>query len=234
MAYHGRMLARLEELLSPLGLFVRGGFRPGDADDVPPLADGRRTRTVVLVGNAGAAMWRAFLAGAERRARSPLDSWLRPRIGDAAAAVGAQPLFPNDGPPFVAIQDWAMRAEPVHRSPVGIMIHPDYGLWHVYRAALLFAEAVELPPADDRPSPCDSCAKKPCLTVCPADAFRPDRFDAAACVAHVESAAGGNCRERGCLARRACPVGRDYVYPPDQQAFHTAAMLRAVRRGYGA
>lgn len=227
------MLARLEELLAPVGLFVRGGFRPGPADGVPPLADGRPARTVVLVGNAGAVMWRVFAAEADRNVRSPLDSWLRPRIEAVAEAAGAQPVFPNDGPPFVPVQDWAMRAEPVYRSPIGIMIHPDYGLWHVYRAALLFSQPVELPPPDDRPSPCDSCAKKPCLAVCPADAFRPDRFEAAACVTHVESPEGGNCRERGCLARRACPVGRDYIYPPEQQAFHTAAMLRAVRRGYG-
>ena len=113
------------------------------------------------------------------------------------------------------------------------MLHPEFGLWHVYRAALLFRDRIELPPRIEAPSPCDTCGKKPCLAVCPADAFRPDRFDARACSSHVESAAGTNCRDRGCLARRACPVGRDYLYGNDQQAFHTAAMLAAVKLGYG-
>ncbi|MEK9646664.1 MAG: hypothetical protein VW547_14090, partial [Alphaproteobacteria bacterium] len=113
------------------------------------------------------------------------------------------------------------------------LIHPEYGLWHVYRAAFLFAADVALPPRAETPSPCDGCVRKPCLTACPADAFRPDRFDAPACAGHVESADGAACRDRGCLARRACPVGRDYLYPPEQQAFHTAAMVRAVRGGFG-
>lgn len=224
---------RLNDLLKQSGMFVRGGFQPNPADGVPPLADGAPAATVVLIGNAGGDLWQAFAPQADRTLRHPLDSWLRPEIERVASEVGATPVFTNDGPPFVPLQDWAARAEPVHRSPIGIMIHPEYGLWHVYRAALLFRDAVHLPPRVDAPSPCDSCAKKPCLSVCPADAFLPDRFDAKACVGHVDSTAGTTCRERGCLARRACPVGRDYLYGQDQQAFHTAALVAAVKRGYG-
>lgn len=227
------IIDRLNDLLKQSGMFVRGCFQPNPADGVPPLADGASAATVVLIGNAGGDLWDAFVPQADRTLRHPLDSWLRPEIERVASEVGATPVFTNDGPPFVPLQDWAARAEPVHRSPIGIMIHPEYGLWHVYRAALLFREAVDLPPRVDTPNPCDSCAKKPCLSVCPADAFLPDRFDAKACVGHVDSAAGTTCRERGCLARRACPVGRDYLYEQDQQAFHTAALVAAVKRGYG-
>jgi hypothetical protein len=227
------MIDRLNTVLGDSGLFVRGGFYPTPDDAVPPLPDGSAAGTVVLVGNAGTAMWAAFAQTGDRSGRHPLDTWLRPRIQAAAASVGAHPVFPNSGPPFVPVQDWAARAEPVYRSPIGIMIHPEFGLWHVYRGAFLFADRIDLPPREDSASPCESCAKKPCLSVCPADAFLPDRFDAPACAAHVESAAGVNCRERGCLARRACPVGRDFLYERDQQAFHTAAMLGAVKRGYG-
>ena len=224
------MLDRLNTLLEPSGLFVRGGFHPGAADGVPPLSGGQAARTALLVGNAGAAMWQAFRRDGDPDRAHPLDSWLRPRIEATAETAGAEVLFPNDGPPWLPVQGWAVRAEAVSRSPVGIMIHPEFGLWHVYRAVFLFAERLDLPPRADAPSPCETCAKRPCLSVCPADAFRPDRFDAAACVAHVESDGGGACRNGGCLARRACPVGRGYVYPPDQQAFHTAAMLRAAKR----
>lgn len=228
------MIDRLNALFADAGLFVRAGFHPVPADDVPAMPDGSEAATVVLIGNAGTAMWEIFASERDPAVRHPLDSWLRPRIEGVASAVGAYAVFPNGGPPFIPVQDWAARAEPVYRSPIGIMIHPDYGLWHVYRAALLFADLIDLPPRDDRPSPCDTCIKKPCLSVCPADAFLPDRFDAPACASHVDSADGTNCRERGCLARRACPVGRAYVYGRDQQEFHTAAMLAAVKRGYGA
>ena len=233
------ILASLDRSLAATGLFARGGFHPGPADRVPGLADGRPARTAVLIGNAGGALWRAFAAARAEApgsfdSRHPLDRWMRPRIEAVAAAVGARPVFPNDGPPFVPILDWARRAEPVHRSPIGIMIHPEFGLWHVYRAVLLFAARLDLPAREDRPSPCETCAGRPCLAVCPADAFEPDRFAAARCAGHVESAAGAPCRTRGCLARRACPVAADMRYPRDAQEFHTAAMVRAVRRGYGA
>lgn len=232
--YHAPMIEKLNDLLAPSGMFVRGGFLVEEGEAIPVLPGGRPTATVLLVGNAGTAMWEAFERDGDRTLRHPLDSWLRPRIEDAAAAVDAHPLFPNDGPPFIPVQDWAMRAEPVYRSPLGILIHPDFGLWHVYRAVLLLAEVVDLPARREAPSPCESCEKKPCLTVCPADAFLPDSFDAPACAAHVESDAGTACRDRGCLARRACPVGRDRLYGPAQQAFHTAAMLAAVKSGFGA
>ena len=224
----------IADAIAPAGLFVRGGFHVDRDDAVPSLPDGRAAATVVLIGNAGAAMWDALQASnPDPKQRNPLDTWLKPHIESVAAAVGAHPVFPNEGPPFVAIQDWARRAEPVHRSPIGLMIHPRFGLWHVYRAALCFAEHVDLPPRDDIASPCETCAAKPCLKVCPADAFGPTSFDVEACLSHVDGAGGGACRDGGCMARRACPVGRDYLYPRPAQAFHTAAFMRAARRHIG-
>ncbi len=223
------LLEKLSAALAPWGLFVRGGFQARVDDNVPPLPDGRAAATVVLAGNAGDAMWRIF-AARERPGRNPLDDWLRPGILAAADTVGAHAILPNEGPYFPPIQDWAARAEPVYRSPTGIMIHPEFGLWHVYRAAFVFAESTEPPPRDDAPSPCEACAGKPCLKVCPADAFKPDRFDVAACVGHVDGPLGAPCRERGCMARRACPVGREHTYPRAAQDFHTSAFLRAARR----
>ena len=220
--------------LDDTGLFYRGGFHPKPEDAVPQLLDGSEAGTVVLICNAGGAMWRAFgLADPDRTPPSPLDSWLDPILARLARQVGAALILPNRGPEFPPVQDWAARAEPVFRSPIGIMIHPDFGLWHVYRAALLFAERLALPPRADGASPCESCVGRPCLNVCPANAFEPDRFNAQACVGHVTSDAGDNCRDRGCLARRACPVGRDFAYPKDAGAFHMAAVVRAVHAGYG-
>ena len=236
------------EALVSAGLFVRGGFHPGPDDSVPPLPDGRAAQTVLLIGNAGPAMWQALRAAVpDITGRQPLDRWLKPQIAAAAHAAGAHALFPNDGPPFIPIQRWALRADSVHASPIRLLIHPEFGLWHVYRAALLFAERIEVPPRADSASPCDTCAKKPCLRACPVDAFAdlPARsrsgfasaeaggFDVAGCVAHVESEAGGNCKQRGCMARRACPVGRANAYPVDAQAFHTAAFLRSAKRMLG-
>ncbi|MEC8289038.1 MAG: hypothetical protein VX007_05410 [Pseudomonadota bacterium] len=227
------MLDRLNDILGGTGLFTRGGFHCEVGDNVPILPDGRIARTLLLVGNAGPEMWRQFEKERNLDVKDPLDSWLLQKLEKASRATGAHLLLPNSGPPFIPLQDWAMRAEPVFRSPIGIMIHPEFGLWHVYRAVLLFAEHIDLPAWSAVENPCDACEAKPCRKVCPADAFTPSRFDAFSCVLHVESAAGRNCRELGCLARRACPVGRRYLYDSDQQKFHTEAMVRAVRLGCG-
>jgi len=150
-----------------------------------------------------------------------------------ADAFDAALVRPQDGPPFAPFQRWAQRAEAVHPSPLGIAIHPDHGLWHAYRGALLLAPRLALPPRDARPAPCASCDTRSCLSACPVAAFAEPpaaggaRYDAARCAAHVAAPAGAACREQGCLARRACPVGRPY--PAAQQRFHMEAFL-AVRR----
>jgi hypothetical protein len=64
-------------------------------------------------------------------------------------------VFPFERP-YLPFQRRAMRAEACYPSPLGLLIHPDYGLWHGYRGALLFAAAIELPPSGRRASPCAS------------------------------------------------------------------------------
>jgi hypothetical protein len=214
------------ELIAPHGLILRGGFYPVAEDGVPG-----GPATLIMVGNAGPEMWRAFAAaraaGHYADSANPLDAWVREILSAAAADMGATPLFPFGGPPHLPFQRWAQRAEPVHASPLGVLIHPDYGLWHAYRGALAFAERLDLPPRDDRPRPCDSCADTPCLSACPVEAFGPDGYDVPACMDHIATPEGADCMDLGCRARRACPVGRDFIYEPANAVFHMAAFRRA-------
>ena len=222
----------IEAAIAPTGLIVRGGLHPRPADQVPPLPGGGATATLVVVGNAGPAMWRQLAAqGIDPDHPHALDSWSRRVISGVAEALGAHPLFPFGGPPWHPFQRWAQRAELVWPSPIGPLIHPDYGLWHAYRGALAFAATLELPPRAERPNPCESCAERPCLQTCPVDALKPGAYDVPACVEHISAAAGRDCAELGCRARRACPEGRAYIYQPEQAAFHMRAFIRANRAG---
>lgn len=142
-----------------------------------------------------------------------------------AQDFGAVPLYPFGGPPFLPFLSWAPRAEPVTSSALGILIHPEYGPWHAYRAALAFPARLDVPTFENVPSPCDSCEDKPCLTTCPVGAFSVEGFEATSCTGHISAAAGADCLRRGCQARRACPIGHDFVYPPSQANFHMAAFL---------
>ena len=210
--------ADLTRELSPLGLIPRGGFRVMPEDGLAGTA------TVVMVGNAGSALWPAFAAG-RRGEADPLDAWVRRSLAPVAERWGATVAMPNDGPPYRPFQRWAMRAESVHPTPLGLLIHPVHGLWHAYRAALLFTKEIDLPDRIDAASPCENCAARPCLSACPVGAFDGHCYDVAACRAHAGGAHGSACRDGGCLARHACPVGRNHAYGSAQQAFHMAAFL---------
>ena len=229
------MLQRIAEALAPLGLILRGGFHPRPEDAVPSLRDGGAAGTLLLVGNAGPAMWQAFRAAPEAAdgAADPLDRWVLRCLGGLAGRLGAEAAFPFEGPPYLPFQRWAARAEGLKASPLGILIHPRYGLWHAYRGALAFAEALPLPPPPESPHPCDACAGKPCLQGCPVEAFAAGRYAVAACRNHLGRPEGQDCKDGGCLARRACPVGSAYLYDPGQAAFHMAAFVGAERGGSG-
>ncbi len=206
------------------GFVPLGWFAPKTQDGVPALADGTSARFVILIGNAGPAMFRRFAR--ERKAGAdPLERWCAQAVGRLAEDLGAMPVFPSDVPalPFLT---WARRTGASHSSPLGLNIHADYGLWHAYRAALLFPVAFDLPPSSSK-HPCEACADKPCLTACPVHAFQGRGYDVEACVDHIASPAGAPCMSGGCLARRACPVGQHYAYAPEQMQFHMQAFRKS-------
>jgi len=224
---HAASLEQAAAAAAAAGIALRGAFHPEAGDGVPLLPGGTPTGTLVLAGTVGRAHWPAFAASPEAsdgRAH-PLDRWSRRIIGELAAVLGAHALYPFEGPPWLPFQRWAMKAEPVHRSALGMLIHPDWGLWHSYRGALAFAERLARPERIEQPSPCDSCAAKPCLSACPVGAFTLERYNVDACAGHLRSAAGTDCMELGCRAREACPVGADHRFGRDQAGFHMRAFL---------
>jgi len=217
-------LAEIEGLLRAAGLTPRGAFHPAVGDGVPPLAADVPARTLVLAGNAGPQMWQAFDAARSAGAMT-LDAWSARILGELAARLDARAVFPFQRP-YLPFQRWALRAEACYPSPLGLLIHPDYGLWHGYRGALLFTAAIKLPPPDRRASPCARCADRPCLSACPVGAFDGEAYDVPACAHHLALVPEPACIDVGCVARHACPVGRDYRYAPTQARFHMQAFLR--------
>lgn len=216
--------------LRPHGLFLRGTVNFAGGETAPLLADGRRAASVALIGNIGSSIWPHFRAwqgqAPERGGRDPLDAWSKAVIGPVANALGATAYFPSD-PPWQPFQQWAMRAEGLRASPLGILIHPVYGLWHGYRGALGFGEAIDAKAVAEPPGPhpCDECRERPCLARCPAGAVGAAAFDVPACRGHLRTKAGQEgCMAAGCLAREACPVGAGYRYCADQLRFHMAAL----------
>lgn len=93
-------------------------------------------QSVLLIGHAGSSIWPHFTAWLARQnppPENPLDKWSKQIITAAAIEIGGQAVFPSDNP-YLPFQQWAMEAEGLRPSPLGILSHPVYGLWHAYRA----------------------------------------------------------------------------------------------------
>jgi epoxyqueuosine reductase QueG len=197
-----------------------GWFAPRMEDRVPP-----GTQFLILIGNAGPDMFRRF-ARERDPSRDLMDDWCREVIGRLARDLDARAVYPFDKPPLPFLT-WARRANAGHVSPLGMNIHSVYGLWHAFRAALLFPVAFDLPPNSAGAHPCESCDGKPCLSACPVGAFSGRDYDVPRCIDHISSPKGADCMTGGCLARRACPVGRPFTYGREQMQFHMRAFLKA-------
>jgi hypothetical protein len=220
----------LAAALARHGLRVRGAFAPDPGLDRELLSHAPWAKTVILVGKAGRELWDASGESiAATPGPHPLDQWTRQTVDPIAAGLQGLALYPFAGPPYWPFQRWAERAEGVHPSPLGIFIHPEYGLWHAYRAAIAVPMAVEIPAPEQRAHPCDTCVDRPCLTHCPVNAFSAQGYDVEICVDYVVKTRdeSGACGEVGCQARLACPVGEAWRYRPDQARFHMAAFVRA-------
>ncbi|MEO1640811.1 MAG: ferredoxin [Pseudomonadota bacterium] len=199
---------RLSDLLAQHGLQILGACPDGDD-------------TLSLIGPDEPAFWAIFTASEEYHdgRRDPLDRWSQRIVSEVAVKVGGEALFPFGGPPYQPFYTWAMKSGRAWPSPIGFLVHDRAGLFVSFRGAIRHAGKAS---SGTAPKPCDSCAK-PCATACPVGAF-DDGYDVEACKAHVRSDAGRDCRNKGCLARRACPVGQGLRLPAQAQ-FHMEAFL---------
>jgi hypothetical protein len=218
----------LDDCLREYGLFVRGVTRLSRVEIETCGLEANRA-DIALVGNIGSSYWQQFSQSAEfsDAAAHPLDRWSRRIATSIAQALSLRPLYPFEGPPYFPFQQWAQRAEALEQSPIGVMMHPEFGLWHSYRFALLGSDLQRPAPHATAVSPCLACELKPCLHTCPVDAFDLDGYAVDTCADYLRSNSRAECHQRGCLARHACPVAPEFRYADVQGSFHLRAFLQA-------
>ncbi len=215
MGHNAHKLEReAQALLAPFGLVAFGWFTTAEG------------KPALLLGNVGSSLWPAFSKSPffEDEMPDPMNRWTESVVGEAASKLGAQARYPF-GETVWPFQRWAKAATRMQQSPIGLLIHPKFGLWCAFRAVLVFDEAFAVPAPKEAAHPCNDCADKPCLKTCPVEAFAVGAYDVAACRTHISSSDGEICKTGGCRARLSCPVGRDNAYLEAQQAFHMAAFL---------
>lgn len=186
-------------------------------------------KPALLIGNAGTSMWGKFSQSPEYcdGESDPMNRWTRRMLDEISCTVSCQVYYPFDEP-YWPFQRLAQAAAGVRPSPLGILIHPEYGLWHAFRGLMVFEDDGEIASQikditgfrDEMIHPCDTCLDKPCLSACPVKAFTGEQLLVDECFSHLDSGNGPKCMDTSCQARRACPVGKEYTYDVEQLQFH--------------
>lgn len=188
----------------------------------------------VMIASPGRIMWPHFSSSVEFRdgLRDPMERWSARILAGIAKEFDARLVLPFDRP-FPPFQTWTAQAAGLRCSPLGLLIHPDYGLWFGLRGALFFGADVEnlyvdkVNQQEDVYSEiCQKCDEKPCLSHCPVDSFSDGNLNYSRCISHLKSKNLPNCLEQGCAARAACPVGRQHQYRSEQLQFHMMAFAK--------
>ncbi|MCR9135457.1 MAG: ferredoxin [Alphaproteobacteria bacterium] len=225
----GATYAKISDVLAKHGLSARGGLQ-FDVDG--PAVDGQNLKSLVLVGHVGSSHWPHFRRfQLAHGGRDPLDEWSKQVMEPIADAFSCAALYPFEKPwwPF---QSWISQSEGLKASPLGILIHPEFGLWHGYRAALGFTRSIRLPEPSNLQHPCDHCEDRPCLSACPAGALDTGHFEVGRCRTYLaDEMKSDGCLSQGCASRNACPVGNEYRYDDTQLRFHMAALTLPDRPG---
>ena len=199
-------------------------------------------RSIVVIGNGGGGFWRAFKAHAAENPgwferENPLDDFtcevvekemVRPIQTAGVSCIAAYPF--GSGPTLNFMQ-LAMLAGLAGPSIIGVVVHPVFGPWIAFRAALLLDCEIDRPGEAIGFDPCPTCSTRSCISACPAAAVSfPSGWDIPKCMAHrVE--AYPDCADR-CDARVACVLGPDERYPDDELAYHQMRALRLMRQHY--
>ncbi len=200
-------------------------------------------RSIVIVGNGGGAFWNAYqrhLAanpGWERR-EHPLDEFTRTMVGEKIAPALIRAAVPHAVIyPFMSsgrtlnFMEAGKSAGLAGPSIIGVMVHPVYGPWIAFRAAILLREEIDEPGEARAFDPCPSCTARTCISACPANAVSyPGGWNIPKCLTHrVEVEA--DCAAR-CHARAACVLGPQHRYPDDELAYHQMRALKSMRPYY--
>jgi epoxyqueuosine reductase QueG len=165
------IVERVAAALDAGGLNLLACFAVRDWDAAGPPVELRAeallpgARSLLVAGSGGRALWRHFteaLAVDPRAAEPhPLDRYVRGVLARAEAILDEAGLAHRRFEPTFAFQPrldfrrLAALAGLGSPSPIGLIVHPEFGPWWALRAAWLIA--AELPATPPCARPCDGC-----------------------------------------------------------------------------
>lgn len=92
----------------------------------------------LLIGNKGKSLEYLFENNnLNYNLKNPLDIWTTSVLDNVSKITKSKVIYPFSGPPFFNFFDLAIKSDLVNKSPIGLLIHRDYGLWFSYRGIIL-------------------------------------------------------------------------------------------------
>jgi ferredoxin-like protein FixX len=192
-----------------------------------------RFQNLILLASGGSMFWPIMKQdpGVKMDQPDPVDNYTIRALGNFFGN-DAIIVYPTNR--LIPLQALGKLAGWHYDSPLGLGIHPVFGLWFAYRAVIM-SRADFTPLASELDvqtgPPCQSCRDKPCINACPASAAVKSGFKVQLC-SDYRMEPDSSCHSR-CISRLACPVGRDHRYLPEQMAYHYGHSLAAIRRNRG-
>lgn len=220
---HPFWLQSIIDELSETGINIIG---IADGSKYADLLEG--CRSAVVFANGGTTLWDCFVSDLRQspehlsRHQHPFDDFIH------RAIIKADPQPPKsrrwircaaEPEAFVDFRLLANEAGLGFQSKVGLLIHPEYGLWVGMRAVVLTTEDILPEKNFIESSPCTSCEYKPCITACPARAIGPSGWNVKVCAEHHRKST--DCHGR-CHSRIACPIGVEHRHGLLQHHYHNA------------
>ncbi len=219
-----------------------------------PYNINKKNTALAIIGTVGDAFWPVFSKWRQHTQQhaidNPLDNWSKHLADEIVACTQAIPLFPFDGPVYWPFIRWTLASGVFYQSPILGLIHPKWGSWISLRMALIinkqhvsFVKTSPISNTDAAPlnnismkgSPCSTCQDKPCLSRCPVSAFKDLAFsnlglDVKLCREYLAQDKSQQCFDHTCLARSACPIGREYRYSKKVAHFFMRAYANGLRK----
>ncbi len=205
----------------------------------PNLGEMGPPKSIVIIGSGGRGLWNTLFDGEgldspRAKEKHPIDQWSRRWIEEAAkmfreGGVSVCTLYPFGKSPvdFLGLAEEAGLG--IVSPVVPFLLHPEFGPWVSLRGALVLSVSLEATGPLEDFEPCTGCSC-PCLQVCPVDTYVPHAMpNLTACAIHRDA---GGCLG-GCEVRRACPLGKEHRYGPEEEAFRHSFSLKTLRRWFG-
>lgn len=141
--------------------------------DLYPFREDQKNKTLCLIASGGRSLWENLPHPLDVTTH-PIDFYTQKKMQEFAEVFlrdEIEILYPSDHL-IIPLQKIGRAMNLCTQSPIGLDIHPDFGLWFAFRGIFLTRKDITDNSIGKRPALCETCALKPCLKTSDLNAAR--------------------------------------------------------------